>query len=293
MYHADLLGGLAARMAGINAVIWSIRHTNLSARHNKKSTLLVARACALLSGIIPVRIICAAQASMQSHIQLGYAKDKIDVIFNGLDVERFRPNNEARQTIRSQLGLEEDTPVVGLIARFDIQKGHDTFIKTAAIIHKCLPSVRFVLVGRDINSKNERLMNWIDRCGLSRSFHLLGQRSDVHRVLAAFDVMMLSSVGEGFPNVVAEAMACGVPCVVTNVGDAAHIVGDTGYVCAVNDVHGLADATIAILDLPRSERERLGARARHRIAREFSIEAAVKDYCTAYEQVKTAPAYSQ
>jgi glycosyltransferase involved in cell wall biosynthesis len=122
MYHADLLGGLAARLTGCKRVIWCIRHSNLSKDVNKRSTLWVVKACALLSRQVPAQIISCSQRAKEVHAEAGYAADKLHVIPNGFDLGRFVPDAVARASVRAELGLALDTPLVGLIARFDSQK---------------------------------------------------------------------------------------------------------------------------------------------------------------------------
>lgn len=271
MYHADLLGGLAARIAGLNKVIWCIRHSNLSKTENKRSTLWVVKLCAALSRYVPVGIISCSHRAKAVHENVGYQGKKIHVIPNGFDLSRFAPNPNARDDVRAELGLSSDTPLVGLIARFDPQKNHLGFIQAAAVVRAHLPLVHFLLVGAEINSKNMALKAAISAQGLQDHMHLLGRRDDIPRLMASLDVLASSSHGEAFPNVLGEAMASGVPCAVTDVGDSAEIVGNTGEVVAPGDMHGLAKALVKILNLSHNERGDLGVRARARVAANYEI----------------------
>jgi glycosyltransferase involved in cell wall biosynthesis len=143
-----------------------------------------------------------------------------------------------------------------------------------------------VLCGSDVTRSNQALAYWIDGAGLNDVCHLLGERNDVPAVNAAFDVASLtSSYGEAFPNVVGEAMACGVPCVVTDIGDSARIVGDTGHVVAPRDAEGLVHAWLRLLEIDRSKRQELGHTARRRVADRFSIGTVVRSYEEMYERV--------
>lgn len=277
MYHADLVGGLASRLAGIKKVVWGIRQSNLSPDLNRKGTLIVARLCAWLSELVPCRIVCCSYSAKESHARFGYAEDAMTVIPNGFDLREFRPDSEAGVAIRNELRIDCG-PMVGLVARFDIQKNHKGFIEAAAYVHEAIPDAHFVMAGSDISWENETLVNWIDSGLLRNKFRLLGQRSDVSKLTASFDVAVCSSWGEGFPNVLGEAMSCGVPCVVTDVGDCSEIVGDTGRVVSAGDMRALADRIVGVLNMQNGDRVRLGEAARKRILDEFSIDAVVKRY---------------
>lgn len=283
MYHSDLLGGLTARLVGVPVVLWSIHHTNLDPGSNKRLTLLVARVCALLSRAIPDRILCVAEASRAVHVRFGYAPEKITVIPNGFDLSDFQSNPETRSQVRAELGLGDDTPLVGFVARFDVQKSHKTFLDVAVRVRDKVPGVRFLLAGDGIDASNKVLAGWMADRGLQDCMILLGYRSDVSRLMTSFDVLALSSIGEGFPNVVGEAMACGVPCVVTDVGDTALIVGDTGFVRPVGDVEGVALDMITLLLMPKDQRAALGERARQRIVENFGLDGIVRRYQEQYD----------
>jgi glycosyltransferase involved in cell wall biosynthesis len=171
-----------------------------------------------------------------------------------------------------------------MIARFDPQKNHAGFLKAAGALHRRMPQVHFVMAGKRVDSDNTALMQSITAADLGANVHLLGLRDDMPKLMAALDVLASSSVyGEGFPNVLGEAMACGVPCVVTDVGDSIGIVGNTGRGVAPDDMQGLASALEELLTLPPSERAALGRRARERVATHFEIGKVVQQYQEFYE----------
>jgi glycosyltransferase involved in cell wall biosynthesis len=273
MYHADLLGGLAAKLAGGIPVAWNLRQSNLAPQFNKRSTLLLIRACALLSHGLPARIVCGSEAARRAHARLGYARTKMCVIPNGFDLALFKPDAEARVAVRQELGLAADTPLIGVMARFDPQKNHRTFVAAAGLLHAHCPTVHFLLCGGGVTWENRALAAWIDGAGLRARCHLLGEREDMPRLTAALDVATLSSRGEGFPNALGEAMACGVPCVATAVGDVPQIVGPTGVVVPPGDAAALAAGWRAMLALGLAGRQRLGQAARRRIAERYSLPA--------------------
>lgn len=285
MYHADLLGGLAARLAGFRKVIWCIRHSNLSKTENKRSTLWVVKACALLSHRVPVQIISCSQRAKEVHAAVGYAADKLHVIPNGFDLSHFVPDVAARASVRAELGLAADVSLVGLIARFDSQKNHFGFVEAAARVHAQMPDVHFVLAGTGVDAANTALNSAIAVKGLQAHMHLLGRREDVPRLMASLDVLASSSHGEAFPNVLGEAMACGVPCVVTDVGDSAEIVGDTGFVAAAGDMAGLARGLVDVLNYPPEQKTVLGEQARARVAARYEIGHVARLYEVFYERV--------
>ena len=271
MQHANLIGGLVARSAGVPYVVWGIRQSNLLPEHNKRSTLMVTKLCALLSSWLPDVILSCSIKAKQTHVAAGFHESKIKLIPNGFDLDKYQPNPNARDDVRHELGLPLDTPLVGLIARDHVMKNHPGFIDAAAMIAAVLPKAHFLMAGTNITWNNLRLSQLIDEKRLRGQFHLLGRRTDIPRLMASLDVLASSSNGEAFPNVLGEAMACGVPCVVTDIGDSADIVGDTGRVVAPNDMDGLANEIIEILRLTWEERIALGQRARDRVRKHYEI----------------------
>lgn len=217
---------------------------------------------------------------------LGYKPTSYRIIPNGFDLERFRPDPIARQMVRNELHIPHHAPVVGLIARFDPQKNHLGFLQAARYVAEQMPEVHFILAGRNVDPQNPQLSLAVSSLNLANRVHLLGQRHDVPRLMAALDVLALSSsYGEAFPSVLGEAMACGAPCVVTDVGDSALIVGDTGRVTPPGDMRALAQALVEVLTMPEEERSALGMRARERIAQRFEISKVVAEYERLYEEL--------
>jgi len=284
-YHADLIGGLAARLSGSIPVAWGIRQSDLSREGNKRLTLLTARMCAGLSRWLPRKIICCSEASQQVHAALGYAAEKMVVIPNGYDLGTFRPDSAAREAIREELRIPEDAPVIGLVGRFHPQKDHCNFIWAAGSLHKDRPGVYFVLCGQDVNWENAELTRWIDEAGIRKMIYPLGRRDDIPQITAAFDIACLASSTEGFPNIVSEAMSCEVPCVVTDVGDAAQIVGQTGLVVPPRNPAALAAALRKMVDLGREGRNQLGRAARQRITEQFDLPQIVARYESLFQEL--------
>jgi glycosyltransferase involved in cell wall biosynthesis len=286
LYHADLVGGLAGRLVAGAPVVWGLHSSNLEPGIVKPGTIRIAHACARLSGWLPAAIVCCSEATREAHARFGYRPDKLVVIPNGIDPAAFRPDPAARAAVRAELGLPADALVVGMIARFDPQKDHRTFVRAAAIAAAADPRLRFLLCGDRVSPDNAELWGWIEAAGIGDRVHLLGPRRDVARLAAALDLGTLSSAAvEALPLVIAETMACGVPCVVTDVGDSARLVGEAGLVVPPRDPEALAAGWVALLGLPEPERAALGAAARRRIEQHYSLAAAVARYEALYERV--------
>ncbi len=288
MYHGDLIGGLAARWTRQGRVVWGVRASNLVA--GTPLTTLIARwLCARLSSRVPDVIICAAESGRRVHVAIGYDAARTCVIANGFDVDDALPSPAHSTTVRAALGLHPDELVVGLVGRFHPIKDIHNFVRAAGILVQRTPGIRFLMVGRGFEPANLELMQWIEQNGVRENMLLVGERSDISRCLAALDVFALSSRAEGFPNVVGEAMAVGVPCVVTDVGDAARLVGDTGRVVAPQDPTALADGIAELLALSHDERVAAGLRARARIRDEFSLARASARYNAVYAGLLARP----
>jgi glycosyltransferase involved in cell wall biosynthesis len=285
MYHADLVGGIAARFAGRLPVVWSIRQSNLDPMHNKRSTLWIVKACASLSRWLPERIVCCSEVARKVHQEIGYAGAKMVVIPNGFDAKSFHPDMDARTAVRRELAVPESALLVGHVARFDSQKDHQTFVRSAGLLDGERREVHFLMCGEAIDETNRVLAEWIAAEGIGPRCHLLGPREDVARIHAALDIEVCSSVGEGFSNAVGEAMACGVPCVSTDVGDAKTIVGDTGRVVPIGDPAALARACAELIAIGPEGRAHLGQAARERIRERFSLDSVVARYESLYREL--------
>ena len=285
MYHADLLGVFAARLGGGIPVVWGIHHSNLDPEINKRTTIWTAKVCARLSHRLPVRIVCCSEASRRVHTALGYAGDKMVVIPNGFDLSAFKPDLRAKVGVREELGITQEALLIGLVGRFDPQKDHRNFVAAAARLRSDYPQVHFLLCGDGVNWNNGELAGWIEEAGLRQQFHLLGRREDMPRLTAALDIASSSSCGEGFSNVIGEAMACGVPCAVTDVGDSAFIVGETGLVVPPRNPEALAQAWKKLIQMGPEGRQKLGEAARKRILENFNLPDIVASYEALYKEV--------
>ena len=282
MYHANLLGALAARLAGDVPVVWGIHHNVLDPRFDKRRTMLVNHASAFLSRRFPERIVFCSEASLRLHRELGYTREKLEVIPNGFDLEQLKPQPAARARLREELDIPVEAPVIGMAARFHPHKDHRNFIRAAEKLHEQKPDVHFVLCGLNVTWENSQLVGWIEAAGLRARCHLLGLRQDVPRLFAMMDVATTASRSEAFPVAIGEAMACGIPCVVTDVGDSARIVGRTGIVVAPENPAALAEGWRRLIEAGPEVRRRLGRDARQRVEEEFALPVVVERYQAIY-----------
>lgn len=286
MYHADLLGGIVAKIAGVKKIFWNIRHTNLVVGQSSKATILVAKICAKLSSFVPQKIVCCANKSVEVHSKMGYNKAKMVVIGNGYELDKFYPNDKAKIKIHKELNLKTDF-IFGMVGRFDAQKNHKNLLEALSLIKKKNIDFKCLLVGTNMDSGNELLNEWIKEYEIEENLVLLGQRSDIPDIMNYLDLHILSSsFGEAFPNVLCEAMACGIPCVSTDVGDASIIVGKTGWIVHPKNSEELANAINISINEKNEKLEIWKARkieCRKHIEENFSIEKMLERYHDVWE----------
>lgn len=281
MYHADLIGGVVSRLAGVRNIVWGVHHTTLVKGESKRSTILVAKLNAYLSKIIPRKVIYCAQKSREVQESIGCNSAKGVVVSNGYDVNDFIPNLSVRKKFREELGLSDDVFLIGHVGRYDPQKDQKNLIEAISFIAEKVKNFKVVMVGTNLDSNNQTLNAQIQNQGLEKHLVLIGRRNDVPAVMNGLDLFVLSSLAEAFPNVLSEAMACGTPCVTTDVGDAALIIGNTGWVVPPKIPQSLADAIIQAIDEKRKNHSAWLQRkeaCRNRIVENFSIEKMVRSY---------------
>lgn len=294
LYHADLMSSLVRPwIGGRPPVVWNLRHATLDPQHDSRSTLWAAKACAWLSRSSPARILVNTVSGQQVHAEYGYARNKLQIVPNGFDLERYRPDPAARVELRITLGLPADTQLVGLVARFSELKGQKLFLDAMKLVAAKLPSAHFILCGTQIITANETLIGWIRETGCPERFHLLGERLDVERVHAALDLEVSSSVSEAFSNSIGEALCCGVPCVVTDVGDSAWLVDDAGCAIPSGDVNAMANACLRLLTAAPEDRIALSHRARQRMEQHFDIHVIARQYRDIWQEIINANSATQ
>ncbi|MBU1249270.1 MAG: glycosyltransferase [Proteobacteria bacterium] len=291
LYHADLLGLSAARLAGLVAggkvrkipVAWNLRCSYMDFSQYPRTTAWTVKVCAALSRF-PAVVVANSEAAVTHHRGLGYRAKRYEVIANGFDTAHFKPQPGAVGRLREKLGIPEGHALAGMVARFDPMKDFPTLLTALART----PNLSLALCGQGLDSDNLTLARWLNQAGVADRVHLLGHRADVVDLLAGLDIYVSSSRGESFPNVVAEAMACGVLPVVTDVGASAEVVGETGRVVHPGDSGALADVLGALMLMPSGERRALGLAARARVEAKYSQKAFVTRYERLYDEFSTA-----
>lgn len=258
-------------------VVWGVRASNMNlSQYDWLSRFTYFLECKLSR--FADLIIANSHAGKQYAVLNGFPENKVTVIANGIDTKNFKFEQKARQLVRSEWGLKNNELLIGIVARLDPMKDHETFLKAASQIATNRQNVRFVCVGDGVSHYTNLLKHEATELGLGGKLIWAGARDDMASVYSALDIACSSSSsGEGFSNTIAEAMACSIPVVATNVGDSAWIVGDTGEVVESSNSSALARALMDMVDLPSKQREDLGNKARKRILMEFSVEALVSN----------------
>jgi glycosyltransferase involved in cell wall biosynthesis len=271
---------IASCFAVAQPVVWNLSCSDVNLRYYSRNERWVLRALAWLSRR-PAAILANSTASIRWHQLLGYRPRRWELVPNGFDVDRFRPDPAAYLRVRRELGLPAEAVLVGLVARLDPIKDHENFLAAAVRVVAKHPEVHFVVVGRGV----ETLAGVVAAHGLYSSTHLLGERRDVDRLLPGFHIVCVSSASESCPNVLGEAMAAGVPCVTTDVGDARIMLSDTGLVVPRRNPAALADALIDLIDRGPEARMALGRAARARIAAEYALPRIIERYQAIYSDI--------
>jgi len=285
MYHANLLGGLAAKCAGCAVVVWGIRHTRLDG--DKRTTRMVSWLCARLSRKIPRAIVCCSDSAARIHVQYGYDAGKMTVIHNGYNLDMFTRSLDMRIRSRREFGVRDDQLLLGMVGRWNAEKDHANLLQALVLLRNSRPGFICLLVGPRMTMDNGDLVALIAREGLQDCVRLIGRRDDIPAIMNALDLHVLSSMGEAFPNVVAEAMACGTPCVVTDVGDAAVIVGNPDWVVPPRRPDLLAEAiTRALISITIEGRDAVGRRCRERIVEKFDLARMAQSYKDLWTSIK-------
>jgi glycosyltransferase involved in cell wall biosynthesis len=284
MYHGNVAATICAPM-GI-PVIWGIHHSLHDLDNEKITIRLLVQLGRLLSKYSRTnRIVYVSETSRAHHVSYGYSADKSLVIPNGFDCSDFRPDPISRASTRQRLGVKPHHLLVGNFGRFHPVKDHETLICAFSEVAKRIPTAKLVLAGSGVNHSNDKLTSLLDVYGIAHKVLLLGQCDDMPSLYNAMDLYVLSSRSESFPNVLGESCAVGLPCVTTNVGDAARIIEGSGAVVPPGSSVALAKAMSSFLEQSADQRIYAGERAREHIVKNFSLSASVSSYSTLYKQL--------
>ena len=286
MYHADLIGSLVSIFVRDSNLIWNIRQTDIDKKWMKKRSILIAKICSFLSYFFPKKIICCSKSSYESHVIFGYSENRMVMIPNGFDLNNFKPNKVDKESNRCELNILKDEFVIGLVARFHPVKDHKTFIESISLVIKNKQNIKVIMCGEGINYKNDTLFKMIKSFNLEKTINLLDKQSDLPKIYSTMNILVSSSISEGFPNVIGEAMACGVPCVATAVGESSFIIGKTGLVVPSQDSKLLAKALTEMIEYGTKKRLLLGDLARDRIKKYFSLDTVTIEYKKLYDSLE-------
>jgi glycosyltransferase involved in cell wall biosynthesis len=276
MYHADIFGLVAGKLAGIKKIFWNVRCSTAflqSSTFSKRGFLFFHKILSYLR----VTIITNAHVNRDVHIKYGHRSSGWVVIPNAFDTERFFENPEARETLRQKLSVDKETILMGCVARYDVLKDHETFLKILCKLCAENPFFKGLLVGRDVGKIP--FLNDYKRI-LGENLILLEEVSDSALIYPALDVHVLTSTSEGFPNVLGEAMACGVPCVASDVGDCRIIIEDDHLIAPIKDV----DAFVKAIAYALKYRETISMKNQKRIRDFYALSKMIEAYESLYTE---------
>lgn len=285
LYHADFLGGLAAKLAGVPKIIWGVRTTKL--KKGSLITLIIRKLCSYLSYWVPTSIVVVAEAAKKEHIKIGYDAKKMIVIHNGFRIERTCVNKKGITNLNKLLPISENDFVIGCIGRLSQVKGQDIFIKAAGIVLKQHPYIKFLMVGRGLSNDNQFVVDLIRQHANIDNFVLADEREDISDMLQLMNIFCLPSRSEGFPNALVEAMLSGTPCVSTNAGDAQLIGGGNVPIARTNDSRDLSKKIILMIEKTNIERERIALLLQKRAISNYSISKMCDSYSKLYQKTQS------
>lgn len=288
MQHADLIGGVIAKLAGIKNIFWGVHYAFLIREHDKKINILIYRINIILSHILPKKIIYCAYEAKKAQENNGFCKRKGLVIQNGYDYDNFIKDRSAGLNFRNEIGVDNDVFLIGHVGRYDPNKDLTNLICAVSLLNKSIHKYKVVLVGTDLDNNNSFLLSLLHDHKVSDFVYLLGRRSDIPAVMNGIDLFALSSKSEAFPNVLNESMLCCTPCVTTDVGDAGKIVGSYGWVVKPEDPAFLADGILKAMDEKNKNTilwQNRGDNCRQRIIQNYSLHKMVSSYKKEWLQV--------
>lgn len=270
LYHSDLVGFLISKVLLKKKLIWNVRHSNLDKSANKKTTLLIVKLNARLSRYVDC-ITYNSNKAKYVHTKIGYSGKRSIVLSNGFELNEFTPNSLSRTKLHKSLGINESEKVLITVGRWDPQKDYENLLESLGIVRQNGVNFKLVMVGTNLDWKNAELNQLIERYNLVNNVLLLGRQDNIPELLSAADIYVSSSLGESFSNSIGEAMACQLPCIVTDVGDSAIIVGDCGEIVPSQCSEELSNALIYYIKMDNNDLQIIGKKARKRVVENYDI----------------------
>lgn len=293
MYHANTAASCALQSIRRDIpLVWNIRRGLDDYHQRGRLTRSVIRSNALISRL-PQRIIYCSAQSRQQHEAIGFCRLRSSVVENGFDAQRFRPDADRRRAFRQRYGFSDEDYVIGNVGRFDVAKGHAYLVRAFIELSRVVPNARLVLVGRNVDESNSEIAEPLREAGLLSSVRLLGEQSAIEEIYPGFDLYCQASLNEGFPNALAESMACGVPCVATDTGASRDLVHGIGCVVQGRSPELLAEAVCAAARRSAAERVSAARSSRARVVEKYSLERIVQEYLALYRELQSARSYME
>jgi glycosyltransferase involved in cell wall biosynthesis len=284
MYHGNLVATLGAAIARSKArLLWNIRRCLDAGAPDKFLTRLVIRGNALLSSW-PEAIVYCVTAAADQHEAIGFDRTKRVVIPNGYDLTKLSQHRPEHSALRAELGLSQDAVVIGSVGRNHPQKDYENLCRAAADVVQKRPDAHFVVIGRGVDESAENFQEWRRTLGLNGQLHLMGERQDLPQLLPQLDLFCSSSANEGFSNVLAEAMASGVPCVATDIGASAELLAELGRIVPVRDSKALAEGVLELIGTQPHARRELGMQGRRLIEERYTLQRMIGAYAALYRR---------